>query len=80
MEKEKPNCPECKTNGLVVPTVFGFIRFDEDSIKKMDDFESLGCFISSRTERINCTEENPQGEIRRFYVNWYCRYCERGFE
>ncbi len=79
MEKEKPNCPECKTNGLVVPIVFGVVSFDDETIKERGDVEYRGCCNRLSMERINCTEENPQGEVRIFTPNWFCRYCERNF-
>ncbi len=79
MEKEKPNCPECKTNGLVVPIVYGVISFNNKSIKEMGDYKSGGCCNFRSIERINCTEENPQGEVRIFTPYWFCRYCERKF-
>jgi len=78
-EKEQPNCPDCHTNGLVVPYCYGLAT--DEMLKKSNNNEIKlgGCMMRLHSRRINCTEATPEGEMYYFYPRWYCRYCKCTF-
>lgn len=80
-KKETPNCPQCKTNGLVVPYKIGRSWLDDIEDDDEDAIEYSGSGKPSYSiKSINCTKQKPFGKIVRFVPKWYCRYCNSKFD